>query len=122
MAGQVGGGQVSLSGSIAYKPSLQFNLALQGNPFACGIRKVYGRCSMQTLLQRHSRGVDPQRTRSDRQLIVHTRFRFGEIWRPVQHGNHHTLAAGIRRHSEAGDWRAIPREFERHEFTGQHRW
>jgi translocation and assembly module TamB len=30
MAGQVGGGQVSLSGSIAYKPSLQFNLALQG--------------------------------------------------------------------------------------------
>jgi translocation and assembly module TamB len=30
MAGQVGGGQVSLTGSIAYKPSLQFNLALQG--------------------------------------------------------------------------------------------
>ena len=27
---QVGGGQVSLGGSIAYKPSLQFNLALQG--------------------------------------------------------------------------------------------
>jgi translocation and assembly module TamB len=30
MAGQVGGGEVSLSGSIAYKPSLQINLALQG--------------------------------------------------------------------------------------------
>jgi translocation and assembly module TamB len=30
MTGQVGGGQVSLSGSIAYKPGLQFNLALQG--------------------------------------------------------------------------------------------
>jgi len=30
MAGQMGGGQVSLSGSIVYKPSLQFNLALQG--------------------------------------------------------------------------------------------
>jgi translocation and assembly module TamB len=30
MAGQMGGGQVSLTGSIAYKPSLQFNLALQG--------------------------------------------------------------------------------------------
>jgi translocation and assembly module TamB len=30
MAGQVGGGQVSLTGSIAYKPNLQFNLALQG--------------------------------------------------------------------------------------------
>jgi translocation and assembly module TamB len=30
MEGQVGGGQVSLTGSIAYKPSLQFNLALQG--------------------------------------------------------------------------------------------
>jgi len=30
MAGQVGGGQVTLTGSIAYKPSLQFNLALQG--------------------------------------------------------------------------------------------
>ena len=27
---QVGGGQVSLGGSIAYKPSIQFNLALQG--------------------------------------------------------------------------------------------
>jgi translocation and assembly module TamB len=30
MAGQVGGGQVSFTGSIAYQPSLQFNLALQG--------------------------------------------------------------------------------------------
>src|SRR5215467_14618151 len=30
MTGQMGGGEVSLSGSIAYKPSLQFNLALQG--------------------------------------------------------------------------------------------
>jgi translocation and assembly module TamB len=30
MAGRVGGGQVSLTGSIAYKPSMQFNLALQG--------------------------------------------------------------------------------------------
>jgi translocation and assembly module TamB len=30
MDGQVGGGQVSLGGSIAYRPSLQFNLALQG--------------------------------------------------------------------------------------------
>lgn len=30
MAGQVGGGEVSLSGSIAYKPTLQFNLGLQG--------------------------------------------------------------------------------------------
>jgi len=30
MTGQVGGGKVSLGGSIAYQPSLQFNLALQG--------------------------------------------------------------------------------------------
>ena len=30
MAGHVGGGEVSLTGSIAYKPSVQFNLALQG--------------------------------------------------------------------------------------------
>jgi translocation and assembly module TamB len=30
MTGQVGGGQVSVGGSITYKPSLQFNLALQG--------------------------------------------------------------------------------------------
>jgi translocation and assembly module TamB len=30
MNGQVGGGQVSVGGSIAYRPSLQFNLALQG--------------------------------------------------------------------------------------------
>ena len=37
MTGLVGGGQVSLSGSIAYKPSLQFNLALQGN----GVRLRY---------------------------------------------------------------------------------
>src|SRR4029077_15142666 len=29
MTAQVGGGQVSLGGSIAYKPSLQFNIALQ---------------------------------------------------------------------------------------------
>jgi translocation and assembly module TamB len=28
--GQVGGGQVSLGGSIAYRPNLQFNIALQG--------------------------------------------------------------------------------------------
>jgi translocation and assembly module TamB len=30
MTGQVGGGQVSVGGSIAYRPSLRFNLALQG--------------------------------------------------------------------------------------------
>jgi translocation and assembly module TamB len=30
MNGQVGGGKISLSGSIAYRPSLQFDLALQG--------------------------------------------------------------------------------------------
>ncbi|HET9304765.1 MAG TPA: translocation/assembly module TamB domain-containing protein [Candidatus Sulfotelmatobacter sp.] len=30
MTAQVGGGPVSLSGSIAYKPSIQFNLAVQG--------------------------------------------------------------------------------------------
>ncbi len=30
MTGQVGGGQVSLGGSITYKPAVQFNLALQG--------------------------------------------------------------------------------------------
>jgi translocation and assembly module TamB len=37
MAAQVGGGQVSLTGSVAYKPSLQFNLALQGK----GVRLLY---------------------------------------------------------------------------------
>jgi translocation and assembly module TamB len=30
MSGEVGGGKVSISGSVVYKPSLQFNLALQG--------------------------------------------------------------------------------------------
>ena len=30
LTGQVGGGQVSLGGSIAYRPNLQFNVALQG--------------------------------------------------------------------------------------------
>jgi translocation and assembly module TamB len=30
LTAQLGGGQVSLGGSVAYKPSLQFNLALQG--------------------------------------------------------------------------------------------
>ena len=30
MTGRVGGGQVSMGGSITYKPSVQFNLALQG--------------------------------------------------------------------------------------------
>jgi translocation and assembly module TamB len=30
MTGQVGGGKISIGGSVAYRPSLQFNLALQG--------------------------------------------------------------------------------------------
>jgi translocation and assembly module TamB len=30
MAGEVGGGQMSIGGSIVYRPSLQFNLAMQG--------------------------------------------------------------------------------------------
>ena len=37
MTGQVGGGQVSVGGSIAYRPSVQFNLALQ----AQGVRLRY---------------------------------------------------------------------------------
>jgi translocation and assembly module TamB len=37
MTAQVGGGKVSLGGSITYKPSLQFNLALQGK----SIRLLY---------------------------------------------------------------------------------
>jgi len=37
MTGQVGGGQVSVGGSIAYRPNLQFNLALQGQ----GVRLRY---------------------------------------------------------------------------------
>jgi translocation and assembly module TamB len=37
MIGLVGGGQVSVGGSIAYRPSLQFNLALTGN----GVRLRY---------------------------------------------------------------------------------
>jgi len=37
MVGQVGGGQVSVGGSIAYRPNMQFNLALQGN----GVRLRY---------------------------------------------------------------------------------
>jgi translocation and assembly module TamB len=37
MTAQVGGGQVSVGGSVAYKPNVQFNLALQGK----GIRLRY---------------------------------------------------------------------------------
>ena len=37
MQGQVGGGQVSVGGSIAYRPTLQFNLALKGQ----GVRLRY---------------------------------------------------------------------------------
>jgi len=37
ISGQMGGGQVSLSGSIAYKPSLKFGLVLQGK----GVRLLY---------------------------------------------------------------------------------
>src|SRR6267142_2622098 len=37
MTAQVGGGQVSVGGSIAYRPGLQFNLALQGK----GVRLRY---------------------------------------------------------------------------------
>ena len=44
MTGQVGGGQVSVGGSIAYKPALQFNLALQGKSmrlrYPDGLRSV----------------------------------------------------------------------------------
>ncbi len=37
MAGEVGGGQISAGGSITYRPSLQFNVALQSN----GVRLRY---------------------------------------------------------------------------------
>lgn len=37
LTAQVGGGQVALTGSIAYRPSLQFNLAMQGK----GVRLLY---------------------------------------------------------------------------------
>lgn len=37
MTGQIGGGHVAVSGSIAYKPSLQFNVSLQGK----GVRLRY---------------------------------------------------------------------------------
>ncbi len=44
MTGQVGGGQVSVGGSIAYRPDLQFNLALQGKAvrlrYPDGLRSV----------------------------------------------------------------------------------
>jgi translocation and assembly module TamB len=44
MTGQVGGGQVSVGGSVLYKPSLQFNLALQGQSvrlrYPDGLRSV----------------------------------------------------------------------------------
>src|SRR4029077_10586380 len=44
MTGQVGGGQVSVGGSVLYKPSLQFNLALQGKSvrlrYPDGLRSV----------------------------------------------------------------------------------
>jgi translocation and assembly module TamB len=44
MTAQVGGGQVSVGGSIAYRPSLQFNLAIQGQSvrlrYPDGLRSV----------------------------------------------------------------------------------
>ncbi len=44
MSGEVGGGQMSVGGSIIYRPSLQFNLALQGNSvrlrYPQGLRSV----------------------------------------------------------------------------------
>ena len=44
MTAQVGGGQVSMTGSVAYKPNLQFNLALQGQSvrlrYPQGLRSV----------------------------------------------------------------------------------
>lgn len=44
LTGQVGGGQISVGGSIAYRPSLQFNLALQDKSvrllYPAGIRTV----------------------------------------------------------------------------------
>ena len=45
LTGQVGGGQISVGGSIAYRPSLQFNLALQDKSvrllYPAGIRTVF---------------------------------------------------------------------------------
>jgi len=44
MAGQIGGGQVSVGGSIAYRPSVQFNVAMQGQSvrlrYPDGLRSV----------------------------------------------------------------------------------
>jgi translocation and assembly module TamB len=46
MTGQVGGGQVSVGGSITYRPTVQFNLALQGQSvrlrYPAGLRLVLG--------------------------------------------------------------------------------
>jgi translocation and assembly module TamB len=45
MSAQVGGGQLSIGGSVAYRPSLQFNVALQGNSirlrYPDGLRTVF---------------------------------------------------------------------------------
>jgi len=48
MTGQVGGGQVSVGGSIAYRPSVQFNVALQGQ----GVRLRYPE-GLRSLLDTH---------------------------------------------------------------------
>ena len=45
LTGQLGGGEISIGGSIAYRPSLQFNLALQNRSvrllYPAGIRTVF---------------------------------------------------------------------------------
>ncbi len=80
LTGQVGGGQVSLGGSIAYRPNLQFNVALQGKSvrlrYPEGLRMLLdsnlaftGTTQASTLNGRSA----------DRQLVVYTRLRPREI-------------------------------------------
>ena len=45
LAGEVGGGQVSVGGSISYKPNLQFNVSLQSKSVRLRYPTDSGRCS-----------------------------------------------------------------------------
>jgi hypothetical protein len=46
LTGEVGGGQVSLGGSISYRPNLQFSLSLQGKSVRLRYPTESEHCSM----------------------------------------------------------------------------
>lgn len=103
MTAQVGGGQVSIGGSVAYRPALEFNLAVQGK----SVRLLYPQ-GLRTLLDMNLSfiGTTKASTVSGRVLIDNLSFtpdfdlpafgnQFSEINVPSQPGFADTVKLGV---------------------------